>query len=319
MTIYTMLFNSLVVLLIGCAQAALPSYSRRTIFFSVTVPEQFRETADARSILGQFRRYALLWTLVAEALALASAYVAAPWLMFAALFVLITGATGAYSRARNQSRQFSVAPSAERAAPLAGPLDGLYSRYIALAGAILPFVAAALFAWSRWDQFPDTVALANAFAANGYIDAVLLLAAVAILHGSRRGSPLRSVNLTVTTGFITVNSAATALFTALRWFEPSEHFSGQVFPIAWIAVLAGIIVWGLRKASQLRDSADTTPDESWKLGQFYFNPQDPALLVERRCGLGYSPNFARPLACMATAVYFLLPVIVIVSMVITHS
>jgi uncharacterized membrane protein len=35
-------------------------------------------------------------------------------------------------------------------------------------------------------------------------------------------------------------------------------------------------------------------DRFWKLGQFYFNPADPAVFVEKRFGLGYTCNFARP-------------------------
>ncbi len=80
-----------------------------------------------------------------------------------------------------------------------------------------------------------------------------------------------------------------------------------------------MVVWGLRKGSQLRDSWDTTPDECWKLGQFYYNPQDPALLVEHRIGLGYSPNFARPLSWIAMTALFLLPVLVVVSLVIANT
>ncbi|MDR2108388.1 MAG: DUF5808 domain-containing protein [Coriobacteriales bacterium] len=35
-------------------------------------------------------------------------------------------------------------------------------------------------------------------------------------------------------------------------------------------------------------------DRFWLLGQFYFNPADPAVFVEKRFGLGYTCNFARP-------------------------
>jgi uncharacterized membrane protein len=36
---------------------------------------------------------------------------------------------------------------------------------------------------------------------------------------------------------------------------------------------------------------DRTPDRCWKAGMFYFNPDDPALLVEKRFGIGYTINF----------------------------
>jgi uncharacterized membrane protein len=37
-------------------------------------------------------------------------------------------------------------------------------------------------------------------------------------------------------------------------------------------------------------------DRYWKLGQFYYNPGDPALFVEKRFGIGYTCNFGRPLS-----------------------
>lgn len=37
---------------------------------------------------------------------------------------------------------------------------------------------------------------------------------------------------------------------------------------------------------------DRTPDECWKLGMFYYNPNDPAVLVEKRFGVGWTLNFA---------------------------
>jgi uncharacterized membrane protein len=314
--IYPIISYSLVFILVGGVQAALPAYSRRTIFFSVTVPEPFRETADARSILRRFRRLIFLWTIAAEILALATIHTGNPWLLLAAILVVGAGTVGAYARARKQTRQFSVAPSAERTASLAAQSDGLRGSYLMLAVAVIPFIAAALFARSGWNQFPDTVALSTAFGVSGSVDAVLLLLALAILHGSRRGSPMRSVNLTVLIAFMLVNSVAPATFTALQWIEPSEQFWGQAVSFGELLFLAGMVVWGLRKGSQLRDSWDTTPDECWKLGQFYYNPQDPALLVEHRIGLGYSPNFARPLSWIAMTALFLLPVLVVVCLVI---
>lgn len=35
------------------------------------------------------------------------------------------------------------------------------------------------------------------------------------------------------------------------------------------------------------------PNSLWKWGIFYFNPDDPALFIPKRSGLGYTLNFAR--------------------------
>jgi len=49
---------------------------------------------------------------------------------------------------------------------------------------------------------------------------------------------------------------------------------------------------------------DRDDDEHWKLGIFYFNKDDPTLFIEKRFGIGWSINFARP-----TAWIFILAVI----------
>ncbi len=49
-------------------------------------------------------------------------------------------------------------------------------------------------------------------------------------------------------------------------------------------------------------------DKYWKLGIFYYNPEDPALFVEKRFGVGWTSNFARPM----TWVIFLILIVLIV-------
>ncbi len=54
---------------------------------------------------------------------------------------------------------------------------------------------------------------------------------------------------------------------------------------------------------------DRTPDRYWKLGIFYFNPDDSAVLVEKRFGLGYSLNFARPMAWIIAFLILMAPLV----------
>ncbi|MHA6482710.1 DUF1648 domain-containing protein [Paenibacillus sp. strain BS8-2] len=49
-------------------------------------------------------------------------------------------------------------------------------------------------------------------------------------------------------------------------------------------------------------------DRYWKLGQFYFNPNDPAYFVEKRFGIGWTINLARPGAWAIIVVIILLAV-----------
>jgi uncharacterized membrane protein len=46
---------------------------------------------------------------------------------------------------------------------------------------------------------------------------------------------------------------------------------------------------------------DRTPDQCWRAGLFYVNRDDPAVLVEKRFGIGYTLNFGRPAAWLLLA------------------
>jgi 4-diphosphocytidyl-2-C-methyl-D-erythritol kinase len=37
-------------------------------------------------------------------------------------------------------------------------------------------------------------------------------------------------------------------------------------------------------------------DRYWKLGVFYYNPDDPSLFIEKRFGIGWTSNFGRPMS-----------------------
>lgn len=41
---------------------------------------------------------------------------------------------------------------------------------------------------------------------------------------------------------------------------------------------------------------DRDDDQYWKLGQFYFNKEDPSLFLEKRFGVGWTNNGAHPLS-----------------------
>ncbi|KFZ39583.1 MULTISPECIES: DUF1648 domain-containing protein [Thermoactinomyces] len=44
------------------------------------------------------------------------------------------------------------------------------------------------------------------------------------------------------------------------------------------------------------DMINRDDDQYWKLGQFYFNKNDPAIFVEKRFGIGWTNNWAHPLS-----------------------
>lgn len=56
---------------------------------------------------------------------------------------------------------------------------------------------------------------------------------------------------------------------------------------------------------------DRTADEHWKLGLIYYNPADPALFIEKRFGIGYTMNMARPVVWVMLTALLVLPLLLI--------
>ncbi|ANE45693.1 hypothetical protein SY83_04570 [Paenibacillus swuensis] len=53
-------------------------------------------------------------------------------------------------------------------------------------------------------------------------------------------------------------------------------------------------------------------DRFWKLGVLYYNPEDPSLFVEKRFGVGWTVNNARPAVWVVSAVIVAIPILLAV-------
>jgi len=92
---------------------------------------------------------------------------------------------------------------------------------------------------------------------------------------------------------------------------------GLVFVLVVIVMLARLGQGGSRMPAKEQESStvstlpvgDRTPDRYWKLGIFYFNQDDSAVFIEKRFGLGYSLNFARPTAWVILLLILMAPLI----------
>ena len=70
---------------------------------------------------------------------------------------------------------------------------------------------------------------------------------------------------------------------------------------------------GARLAAELRESDTLARDDDsfWALGTFYFNRDDPSIVVPKRFGVGWTVNCANPLAWLAVAAVVLVTVVFI--------
>lgn len=108
---------------------------------------------------------------------------------------------------------------------------------------------------------------------------------------------------------IIMGTALIILFSFIQFsfiFSISPTVIGIVTLLFTLAVIAGTIILAVttgQGGSRIKTVTgengriiNRDDDKYWKLGQFYFNREDPALFLEKRFGVGWTINFARPLA-----------------------
>ena len=81
---------------------------------------------------------------------------------------------------------------------------------------------------------------------------------------------------------------------------------GDFYFQALVAAIVLSIVVGIRAAVYLRHPRPAmrpTNDAHWRFQSLYFNPQDPALFVPMRRGVGWTLNFGRPRAILFLTIF----------------
>ena len=83
-------------------------------------------------------------------------------------------------------------------------------------------------------------------------------------------------------------------------------YQDVVFFISIVIILLGTIILSIStgqggsrvKVTNAKNGAeiDRDDDRYWKLGQFYFNKDDPAIFIEKRFGIGWTNNWAHPIS-----------------------
>jgi uncharacterized membrane protein len=107
---------------------------------------------------------------------------------------------------------------------------------------------------------------------------------------------------------------------ALGWIALFQPYSGMKIwglalggvLVAFVAVLIRSGQGGSRRAAAVRAAGDSTPDECWKWGLLYINPADPAILVEKRFGIGYTLNLGNHWSWVVMGLLFLPAVVALV-------
>jgi uncharacterized membrane protein len=331
-------FMFAVVALTGWLLWSLPVWSRPGTYFAVTVVPNFRSSPEGLRILRSYRIEILTHLAISFALIVAAAERHANVLLVFSVLWLVVGPLIAISRGHAKAMPHAVAHSTIREASLAPRGTHLPGGVLLQLAPFAILLLAAAYLSAHWGQIPERFPVhwgidgrPNGWSARTAIGVygplcfgagmVAMISALSygISHaarlvpadaGERRASsPGHRVALVL----IGVEFFLAAMF-SLAGLLP---LTGSPGAISILVLAGGVIVFavllvrwqnqGLAAHAAAGHPGDGTPDSCWKLGLFYFNPNDAALFVEKRIGIGYTINFARPAAWIVLALVLFLP------------
>jgi uncharacterized membrane protein len=92
--------------------------------------------------------------------------------------------------------------------------------------------------------------------------------------------------------------AALRILWLWQWWQSSL---GDAYLQSLVVAIVLSVIVGIRAAVNLRHANPAlrqTEDVHWRMQGLYFNPEDPALFVPLRSGIGWTVNFGKPRAVM---------------------
>jgi uncharacterized membrane protein len=309
-----------VILLVAAVFEIVPRLRKRNLYFGVTVTPEFRDSSDGRGIAMRFRL--ILWA--GSAAALVAAWIGSEIgnraLLGLSPMIQVFSVMGAWVWAWKATRPYAASVSGERSAELVAAREPLPGGVLTMLSPFLGPLAAATWLAVAWDdlpaRFPAHYGLDGqpdrwvekspaAVFFNPVMSALTLslmaAGALMILYGSRRGSSgeregwasrYRALNVRLLVAVMWMASALTSLV-SVGALIPSSVLAWAL-PVVGVGMIAAIVAFAIpliRMSMESTGGSDATPDECWKLGLFYVNPADPAFIVEKRDGIGYTLNF----------------------------
>ncbi len=328
MTLFDVLFAIAMTLAIGVLMLFTPALSRGSTFFAVTVPEGFAGSPAARDIHRRYLGITAIATLAGPILILPVSWWLSRDLAYGIAYGIgpllpVVGGLAAFVHCRGMALQYAREPSATRTVSLERDrlVDIVPGRWWLHAGPYLLLLAAMGWLALQWESIPDpafvptrlpegTTMARAAFAVFGLPLTMALTLAVCHammplgllirrLPGHRQR--VRSINAFIL-GVIWA-MAVMGAYDSLAVLYGERWITGPVGLAVNIGSLVAVLllpVWMLATGRFARPGepaqGDRSPDSAWKLGLIYFNPDDPAVWVEKRFGVGFTLNFARPAA-----------------------
>jgi uncharacterized membrane protein len=137
----------------------IPRLTRPDIYFAVTVPPEFRDSAEGYSILKRYRVEVTIFGVLALLIVLAAIRIPQPnrqvAVTLAGLFLQVVGVFFAYYRARGRVQPHAVAPATVREAALVPREARLPGGWLLQLPPFALLVATAIWLHLHWDQIPE--------------------------------------------------------------------------------------------------------------------------------------------------------------------
>lgn len=313
----------------------LPLWSRRTIFFSVTVQPDFRDSPEGLRISSQYKTAVLTHCLIGLALFLTGLRFYPLWGFMAGLLWQIVGFSYAHHQARVRALPHAVRPSTLRTASLENDRVHLAGGWPVQAGPFAIVLGSYAYLWDHWSQIPSRYPIhwnlegaANGWAykrttlgVEGLVVAAAMLSGLLFLnyfiaqhtrqvHATGVGGKYEEEHRRSNLACLTISGYLLAVICSLVNLESLHPTSDgavltSITTVFLVLVALALIIWKRTTVpepteEELADArgnpiGDRTEDRYWRWG-FYVNPNDAALMVEKRFGIGYTFNMAHPKA-----------------------
>ena len=320
----------LVILLLGFLWFRMPHLTRPDIFFAITVKPSFRKTPEAIDILRKYNVQIFVHTAIAFAVVVACNVLHTEKLYVLAFGWQVAGPMLALKSANGRTRPFAAEPSHEFEVDLSPNIESLPGGLVSFAIPFAILAASAVILYLNWAEIPQTFPVhwdlagkptgwvertprnVYGFLVMGALTCLTMLVTASVMVRSRRISvtaeqgrnerKFRRLNLWILLAseyVVAFSFGGMPILTALR-----DTTAGPQFTVLTLAFTGLAIALSIRQGqggSRLspvsfssKPTGDRTPDDCWKWGLFYVNPDDPALFVEKRFGLGYTVNLGNP-------------------------
>jgi len=312
---------SLVVLVAASLEYLMPELSRPGVAFSVTVAPEFRCSVRHANIVRHYRRGILVSAFTGLMVAFGAAGPLNGWAGPAAFCAQYVIFLLAFLLARRVTMPNRIAAPDTREADLSRREPPAVLAVLVIAP-LLTMAAVLFWTYSNWQQIPDPYPIHWGFDGQpdlwvertpmhvygvlgllGGLAALLAFFGYGFLFWARRNVGAQHTRYSFPAIWI-------ALFLGAEYFVAASAtlpLGLDIRPLELIvlAILAAsslyLIVIGPVGGQAARRPDDQTPDDAWKFGIFYFNPQDAALFVEKRFGLGWTVNFGQTRAWILIA------------------